>query len=161
MQKNLNLTNTDLHNLQNAISVVFHMAANVRFDQPLKSALLMNTGGTLNVLEVAEHFTKLESFVHVSTAYCHCDETELEERPYPAPHSPRKMLDLVSWMDEDLIKTMTPSLIKASPNTYAYTKCLTEQLVAEFKDKIPVAIARPSIGEFCELNRVGNTLKIV
>ncbi|GLV36882.1 uncharacterized protein CBL_02283 [Carabus blaptoides fortunei] len=143
--KNLNLTNMELHNLQNTISVVFHMAANVRFDQPLKSALLMNTGGALNVLEVAENFTNLKSFVHVSTAYCHCDETELEERPYEAPHAPRKMLDLVSWMDEDLIKNMTPSLIKASPNTYAYTKCLTEQLVAEFKEKIPVAIARPSI----------------
>lgn len=79
---NLNLSEENLTEVKNNVSVVFHMAANVRFDQPLKSALLMNTGGTLNMLELATEFKKLVSFVHVSTSYCHCDQTELEERPY-------------------------------------------------------------------------------
>lgn len=87
----------------------------------------------------------LSAFLHVSTSYCHCDETELEERTYRAPHNPRKILDLVGWMEDDLLDLLTPRLIKTSPNTYAYTKCLTEQLVAEYAQKIPILIARPSI----------------
>lgn len=56
------------------------------------------------------------------------------------------MLDLVSWLDEDLIKLLTPQLLQNAPNTYSYTKCLTEQLVTEYSKKIPASIARPSIG---------------
>lgn len=49
-------------------------------------------------------------------------------------------------MDDDLVDMLTPHLLKNSPNTYAYTKCLTEELVKEYSKRIPVAIARPSIG---------------
>lgn len=55
------------------------------------------------------------------------------------------MLDLVSWMDEEILKNLTPKLIKNSPNTYAYTKCLTEQLISEYSRKLPLVITRPSI----------------
>lgn len=65
------------------------MAANVRFDQHLKSALLLNTGGTKNILELAKTFKNLKVFLHVSTSYCHCEQTILEEKLYPAPHDPR------------------------------------------------------------------------
>lgn len=55
---------------------------------------------------------------------------------------------MVTWMDDDLLALLTPRLIKNAPNTYAYTKCLTEQLVSEYASEIPIAIARPSIGKF-------------
>ncbi|GJQ78025.1 hypothetical protein Trydic_g2373 [Trypoxylus dichotomus] len=141
----LGISPEDLRRLQENVDVVFHMAANVRFDQPLKQAMTFNTGGTLRLLEIVETFQELKAFVHVGTSYCHCDETVLEEKLYPAPHNPRKILDLVSWMDDDLVALLTPHLLKNSPNTYAYTKCLTEDLVKEFSKKIPIAIARPSI----------------
>lgn len=57
------------------------------------------------------------------------------------------MLDLATWMDDDVMKTITPKILRNAPNTYAYTKCLNEQLVSEYADKIPIAIVRPSIGE--------------
>lgn len=38
-------------------------------------------------------------------------------------------------------------MIKSEPNTYSYTKAITEDLVAEYGQKFPIAIARPSIGE--------------
>lgn len=41
---NLNLDEDVVQELEQNVSVVFHMAANVRFDQPLKSAVLLNTG---------------------------------------------------------------------------------------------------------------------
>ncbi|CAG9767734.1 unnamed protein product [Ceutorhynchus assimilis] len=142
---NLNLSDSDVLELEENVTTVFHMAANVRFDQPLKSAVLLNTGGTLNVLELVCRFKNLKVFVHTSTSYCHCDQTKLEERLYQAPHNPRHILDLVKWMDGDLLKMLTPKLLSNSPNTYAYTKCLTEQLVSEYSEKLPIAICRPSI----------------
>lgn len=60
---------------------------------------------------------------------------------------PRHILDLVKWMDGDMLKMLTPKLLCDSPNTYAYTKCLTEQLVSEYQGKLPIAIGRPSIGK--------------
>lgn len=141
----LNLSETDRSELEENVTTVFHMAANVRFDQPLKSAVLLNTGGTLNVLDLACRFRKLKIFIHTSTSYCHCDQKKLEEKLYPAPHNPRHILDLVKWMDGDLLKMLTPKLLANSPNTYAYTKCLTEQLVSEYGARIPIVIARPSI----------------
>lgn len=75
--------------LQENVTVFFHMAANVRFDQPLKSAIKMNTGSALHAVEFATTFRNLKAFVHVSTCYCHCDQSVLEEKTYPAPHDPR------------------------------------------------------------------------
>ncbi|KAF7269473.1 hypothetical protein GWI33_017473 [Rhynchophorus ferrugineus] len=143
--RNLNLSDQDLSLLRDNVTTVFHMAANVRFDQLLKHAVLLNTGGTLNVLDLTCIFNKLKVFVHVSTSYCHCDQTKLEEKLYPAPHNPRHILELVKWMDADLLKMLTPKLLSNAPNTYAYTKCLTEQLVSEYSVKFPIAICRPSI----------------
>ncbi|XP_025834222.1 fatty acyl-CoA reductase 1-like [Agrilus planipennis] len=55
------------------------------------------------------------------------------------------MLDMVQWMDEDILDVLTRPLLKNAPNTYAYTKCLTEELVGEYSSQLPIAIARPSI----------------
>lgn len=43
----------------NQVSVVFHMAANVKFDLPLKSAIKINTGGTMNMVALAKQVTML------------------------------------------------------------------------------------------------------
>lgn len=55
-------------------------------------------------------------------------------------------------MDDELLTLLTPKLLGDAPNTYAYTKCLTEQLVRDCAKKIPIAIARPSIGKCVMLN---------
>lgn len=88
-QKDCAISADDLALLRNNVTIVFHMAANVRFDQPLKSAVKMNTGGSLNVLNLATSFGKLKVFTHVSTSYCHCDVSDLEEKLYKSPQDPR------------------------------------------------------------------------
>lgn len=88
-QNNCGLSLPDQELLRDNVSAMFHMAANVRFDQTLKHAALYNCGGTINVLEMACTFRKLKAFLHVSTTYCHCNETELKEKLYKAPHDPR------------------------------------------------------------------------
>jgi len=46
----LALSIADKKRLTNKVSVVFHMAANVRFDLSLKTAVKMNTMSTINVV---------------------------------------------------------------------------------------------------------------
>lgn len=50
-----------------------------------------------------------------------------------------------SWMDEELVSTLTPKLIRQHPNTYTYTKALAEYLVQQEASHLNVAIVRPSI----------------
>lgn len=49
----------DKNELINNVSIVFHCAANVRFDQPLKDAVNLNTLGTHRTLKLAEQMTQL------------------------------------------------------------------------------------------------------
>ncbi|XP_022121959.2 putative fatty acyl-CoA reductase CG5065 [Pieris rapae] len=145
LEEELGLSNDDRQELQRNCQIIFHSAACVRFDQKLKDAVHMNTTGTLRVLNLAETMDNLEAFVHLSTAYCRCDLDELDERLYPAVHKPRKIMDIVEWMDDETLKHIEPKIIESEPNTYSYTKAITEDLVAEYGSKFPIAIGRPSI----------------
>lgn len=51
------------------VSIVFHCAATVRFDEPLRVALQLNVGGTHEALKFAEQLHQLRIFVHVSTFF--------------------------------------------------------------------------------------------
>ncbi|KAF9800010.1 hypothetical protein SFRURICE_016696 [Spodoptera frugiperda] len=141
----LGISEEDVKLLQKECNIIFHSAACVRFDQKLKDAVNMNTSGTLRMLTLAESMQNLEVFVHLSTAYCRCDLDVLEEKVYAAVHKPRKIMDIVEWMDNDTLDHLEPKIIESEPNTYSYTKAITEDLVNEYSGKFPIAIARPSI----------------
>lgn len=141
----LGLTPENKARLQEEVSVVFHFAATLRLEAKLKDAVEMNTTGTWRVLQLARGMTQLKAFVHLSTAFCHCDLEELEERAYDSPVDPHDIMSCVQWLDEASLDMITGRLIAPHPNTYTFTKRLAERLVSrEFPD-IPVAIARPSI----------------
>jgi fatty acyl-CoA reductase len=67
------------------ISVVFHSAATVRFDEALSKAVSMNVRGTKEMLDLTKEMTQLVSFIHVSTCYCHCNRQKeiIQEKIYP------------------------------------------------------------------------------
>ena len=50
-------------------SIIFHLAASVRFDDPLKQAILLNTRGAREVCELSKQMPNLKVCVHVSTAF--------------------------------------------------------------------------------------------
>lgn len=70
----------------------------------------------------------------------------LEERGYEAPHSPLGIAKMTQLLDDEILNMITPKLLKGLPNTYAYTKALTEDLVSSYDNRIPIVITRPSIG---------------
>ncbi|XP_034296307.1 fatty acyl-CoA reductase 1-like [Pantherophis guttatus] len=142
---NLAISSEDKEELLSEVNVIFHCAATVRFDEPLKNALLLNVMGTQELLRLAHQMKNLEALIHISTAYSNCNRRQIEEVFYPVPMEPKKLLELVTWMDGSLIEAITPSLIGDWPNIYTFSKALTEHLIQQEKGDLNVAIIRPSI----------------
>uniref|UniRef100_T1PI92 Fatty acyl-CoA reductase n=1 Tax=Musca domestica TaxID=7370 RepID=T1PI92_MUSDO len=145
MLPKLGISHEDAEKLRNEVSVIMHCAATVRFDEPLRRAVLMNVRGTKYMLELATTFKKLDAFCHVSTAYCHLHVKTLYEKPYDPPTDPHSVLSVCEWLSDDDINALQKRILGDIPNTYAYTKSLAEALVAETFDKLPTCILRPSI----------------
>ncbi|CAB1322844.1 unnamed protein product [Coregonus sp. 'balchen'] len=141
----LDLSKEDQETLADCINIVFHCAATIRFNEPLKDAMLLNVLATQKMVALAHRMKHLEVFLHVSTAYANCDRTLIEEVVYPTPVDYKKLIDSLEWMDEKLVSAMTPGLIGKRPNTYTYTKAMAEYLVQQECGNLNVAIIRPSI----------------
>lgn len=90
-------------------------------------------------------------FVYVSTAYSNCPRREVHEKFYDPPMDPYKMIELVDRVERgevsaDDLLTLTPKIINPWPNTYSYTKALSEDMVKDYGERLPIAVVRPSIG---------------
>lgn len=134
----------DLKLLCDSVSIVFNSAATVRFDEDLRTAVELNVKGPQRLMNVCHQMKRLEALVHVSTAYNNLDKESIEEIIYPTPITPRKLLEIVDCLDEDMLTSITSKLVGKCPNTYAYTKAIAEQLLREEHGDIPLAIVRPS-----------------
>jgi len=141
----LGLSDDDVRMLQEKVSIVFHVAATVKFDMDLKSAVKINVTATKQLAKLCKSFQHLQSMVHVSTAYCNCDRPELQEVVSRLDVEPENLVDAFNWMDDDLVKHITPKLVGNRPNTYTYTKALAEQVLIEEASDLPISIMRPSI----------------
>jgi len=56
----LGLSATDHQILEETVSIVFHAAATLRFEDSLKSAVLMNTRGTREIMMIARNMKNLK-----------------------------------------------------------------------------------------------------
>ncbi|XP_046682906.1 putative fatty acyl-CoA reductase CG5065 [Homalodisca vitripennis] len=143
---NLGISPEDRETLCKEVEIVYHGAATIRFDEPLHKAVLLNTRGTKYMLDLAKEMKKLQLFVHISTSYCHLQEKVLYEKAYPPPADPHKIIRACELLEEDLIEKISKRLLGHFPNSYAYTKCLSEGLVVEATENgLPTIILRPSI----------------
>ncbi|CAO1442158.1 unnamed protein product [Diamesa hyperborea] len=142
---NLGLSSNDYKMVIHETNIIFHMAATVTFDAPLRTALTLNLLATKILIGMAKEMKSLVVFIHLSTAFCCCDEEILEEKVYAWKHKPDDILDLISWMDDDMIEKVRPFLQSPHPNTYTYTKRLTEIMVEDEYKNLPICIVRPSI----------------
>ncbi|XP_019874561.2 putative fatty acyl-CoA reductase CG5065 isoform X4 [Aethina tumida] len=143
LELGLSQENRDL--IHNEIEFMFHCAATIRFDEPLKKAVLLNTRGTKLMLELVKGCKKLVAFAHLSTAYCHLHERILYEKCYPPPADPEKVIRTCEWMSEEAIDIITPQILGSFPNSYAFTKALSEGLINQEMDNLPIILLRPSI----------------
>merc|ERR1712042_248059 len=135
----LGISAKDAKTLEENVSIVYHSAASVRFDDPIRLAVEMNVRGTEKILALCRRLNKLVSAVHVSTAYANCDRNQVLESIYPPPTDYQKWTGLIDWMDDASLEKLTPSLLGERPNTYTYTKAIAEHLSPrkEPRRKIP------------------------
>ncbi|XP_066995731.2 putative fatty acyl-CoA reductase CG5065 isoform X1 [Anabrus simplex] len=131
--------------LLSEVSIVFHCAASLRLEAELKPSVQHNTTGTHRVLQLCLAMENLKSVVHLSTAFCHCEQEVLYEHLYRASANPHDVMRLVEWLDEDSLRAITPKLLGPHPNCYTYSKRLAESLVKEQEGKLPVTVVRPTI----------------
>lgn len=144
-QPGLGLSDENKSILFNEVSIVFNGAASLRLESGLKDAIRHNTTGTKHVLDLAVEMKNLASFVHLSTAFCHCEFDTLDETIYPSPANPEDVMRTVEWMDDHTLEIITPRLLGPHPNCYTYSKRLAESLVSQYANRIPISVARPSI----------------
>lgn len=140
----LSLSRDDLSRMKN-VSIIFHSAASVRFDDSLKYAVLMNTRGTREVLKFAETLQNIKSVLYVSTTYSNAHKHVIEEEIYEPVADWRKTIEICEKLDEDMLNVVTPQYINFMPNTYVFSKNLAEHVVKDYKDKVPLVLFRPSI----------------
>uniref|UniRef100_A0A182M7X1 Fatty acyl-CoA reductase n=1 Tax=Anopheles culicifacies TaxID=139723 RepID=A0A182M7X1_9DIPT len=140
----LGLSQNDIEMMRN-VSVIFHVAASVRFDDPLKTAILLNTRGTRELVQFAEQLPALRVLMHVSSTYSNPDRYVIEEEVYPAYADWRDTIRIAETFDEQTLDVLAPKYMGFLPNTYVFTKSLAEQIVNEHKDRLPMILFRPSI----------------
>ncbi|KAK3917434.1 Putative fatty acyl-CoA reductase [Frankliniella fusca] len=130
------------------VSVVFHVAASVRFDDPFQKAVFTNLRSTREVVALARAMPQLKVLNHVSTAYCNSDRSPMEERVY-APDL--DWAEVIRWAEQlppadvQAVNFLGHKVMGSQANTYVFTKALAEQLLEDAADDLPVVITRPSI----------------
>ncbi|KAK5638477.1 hypothetical protein RI129_012772 [Pyrocoelia pectoralis] len=144
-QNNLGLSDCDYKYLCGRISIVFHSAATVRFNEDLRDAVLLNTLGTKRMADFCKDIKNLKSFVHVSTAYSNADRSDVEEIVYTPTLDPKSIIHCMETLPPEVIRLIAEKLMGKHPNTYTLTKNLAEFIVLEYSAILPAAIVRPSI----------------
>ncbi|KAF7693739.1 hypothetical protein HF521_007492 [Silurus meridionalis] len=143
-QPGLALSDEDVQTLTQSVHIIFHCAATIRFDEPLKHALQLNVIATQQLLSLAQQMKQLHAFIHISTASPTATAVILM-RSFTSTCRTQQTHPLTEWMDDSIIRDITPRLIGDWPNTYTYTKALAESMVQKESSKLNVAIIRPSI----------------
>jgi fatty acyl-CoA reductase len=148
-QDGLGLSVVDAARLRVELSHILHCAASVEFTLPLEQATGINITGALRVLAFAQTCPRLERLVHVSTAYV---------TPHPGKAVPieEKLVDLPINAEEVYAAIVDgradeKSLLAQTrhANTYTFTKCVAEVLLAERHGTTPLTLLRPSVVSAC------------
>ncbi|CAL1295664.1 unnamed protein product [Larinioides sclopetarius] len=126
------------------VSVVFHSAARVQFNDPIKKAVQHNIIGTKVFLAMCNEMPNLEAVVHVSTAFVRKEaDNHVYEKIPQTKVTPKQILDAMEWMDSDCQKAVEDYLLEKKFTTYLVTKALGEVVVSEECRDTPTSIIRP------------------
>ncbi|XP_055596672.1 putative fatty acyl-CoA reductase CG5065 [Uranotaenia lowii] len=144
MKLRLGMSPEDIQRLQ-SVAIVFHLAASVRFNDPLKDAILTNVLSTREMFEICLGLPALEAVVHVSTAFSNPEQKQMEERLYQPKADWKRMLECALKFDSQMLNILTEKITNFAPNTYTFTKGLAEQVCKDYQNQLPLVIFRPSV----------------
>ncbi|KAL6437913.1 hypothetical protein ACFW04_004313 [Cataglyphis niger] len=86
------------------VSIVFHLAATVRFDEKIKTSAMINIIATNVILDIAKHMLNLKSFIHVSTLYANCHMKYIKECFYMYPIDHKDLIAFTRTLSENEIE---------------------------------------------------------
>lgn len=153
LSENLGISEEDKNTIINNVDLIFHNAANVKFDVRPSISLRSNVLGTKQMLDLAQQCKHLKVFVYVSTAYSHLYRKDIHEEFYPSPADLQTVYGVIA-ADEKTENGMSEKEVQAVigkfPNIYPYSKAIAEDLVRQYAKnaKFAHAIYRPSIGMY-------------
>ncbi|KAL2741576.1 fatty acyl-CoA reductase wat-like isoform X2, partial [Vespula squamosa] len=142
---NLGISKTDRNTLIREVTIVFNVAATVRFNETIKLATAINVQSVRDLINLSKEMPKLKSFVHVSTAFANCTYDMIDEKFYDSKMDGEQLINLMDVLNEKLLDDITPQLIGMYPNTYVFTKSVAENVIKKHTDSIPIGIFRPAI----------------
>ncbi|CAG9759270.1 unnamed protein product [Ceutorhynchus assimilis] len=143
----LGLSKSDREKLTQEVDSIIHFAATVRFNETLRLAAYINVRGVRDLIKLAKDMKKLRVFLHESTAFSNAlvSRQTIDEVFYDPPMTADKLLGLVECLDDDQLKQITDTIIDEFPNTYAFTKCIAEDVLRKEGKNMPIVIHRPSV----------------
>lgn len=113
-QRKLGFSEEDWSTLTNKVSIIFHVAATIKFTEPLKTAIRLNVRGTEEVKKLASRCINLTSAVFVGTAYSQFPMDEVLEEKFYKP--PITAVDAIKMDD-----TFSKEEIEENKSKYVYT----------------------------------------
>ncbi|XP_024868016.1 putative fatty acyl-CoA reductase CG5065 isoform X1 [Temnothorax curvispinosus] len=143
--KNLGLSENDKNILIYKVSIIFHLAANVRFQEKIKSQIQTNICATDTILRIAKLMPYLKSFIYVSTIYANFCVKHIEEHVYTYPINYKDLITLTHILSENTMEEKKAKITSQWPNTYTFTKAIAEGLLRDEGGDLPIGIFRPAI----------------
>ncbi|XP_046473320.1 fatty acyl-CoA reductase wat-like isoform X1 [Neodiprion pinetum] len=146
----LGLSAADRQRVINEVSIIFHAAASVRFDEEFNKAVSVNVNGVKHIIDIAKSCKNFKVGVCISTAFSNCVRERIDELIYASPISWEDVNQLTeiaersNWT-ESVRQKFATAIVGEWPNTYTFTKAIAEGTVAEYAKDMPFAIFRPSI----------------
>ncbi|XP_046975958.1 fatty acyl-CoA reductase wat-like [Vanessa cardui] len=146
---NLGINDKSWDRLADEVTVIMHAAATISFVEPMKVATLTNIRGTREVLKLGKACRNIKAIVHVSTAYANATKNRIEgevvEDFCDSPINPDTLIELAENVQEATLDEMIAPIMEQWPNSYTFTKNVTEELVRRHAGLLPICIVRPAI----------------
>lgn len=83
--------------------------------------------------------------LYVSTTYCNLKSTTVKEEIYSSLADWKKSIEIAETIDRDILDVLSPKYTNYMPNTYTFSKHLSEQIINDYRSSIPLVLFRPSI----------------
>ncbi|XP_023227144.1 putative fatty acyl-CoA reductase CG5065 [Centruroides sculpturatus] len=144
-QDNFGISSSNMNLITKNVSMVFHLAASVKFTEPFRNAFVNNVEATKNVAEVCRRMNNLLAFLYASTAYSCCNREEVDEKIYTMSRSYEEFKKIANLKKNDSLEIRDENILEGRPNTYTLTKAITENYLNDFCRDLPIVIVRPSI----------------
>lgn len=127
--------------------IVFHLAASLKLEAPLKTNVAMNVESVKQMCDIAKQMKNLLIMIHTSTAFCIVEHEVIEEKVYDVNEDPLFVIENTKRMSSEDLAAIQKQKLGKHLNTYTYTKRLSEVLVRDefIRNNLPVCIVRPSM----------------